>query len=306
MGEHQPWVRSSASTSERRTRASPWSREPPPGARDVKVIPNAEGARTTPSVMASPNGERLVGQVAKRQAVTNPENTVYAIKRLMGRKFKARRSPSSASWSPTAIVEAPNGDAWVNIRGRALSPPEISRDGAHQHEGDRREAPRRAGHRGGDHGPGVLRRRAAPGHEGRRPHRGPRREAHHQRADGRRARVRPRQAEAEIASRSTISAAARSTSRSSRSRAACSASRRPAATPTSAARTSIRAHHRPPRRRVRDGERHRPPQGPHGAPAPEGGRREGAKHELSSSLETEINIPFIAVSPAGRCTSSAT
>jgi molecular chaperone DnaK len=94
---------------------------------DVKVIPNAEGARTTPSVIGFPaTGERLVGQVARRQAVTNPEHTVFAVKRLMGRKFGDDDVAKQIELAPYRIVEAPNGDAWVSIRGRNMSPPEIS------------------------------------------------------------------------------------------------------------------------------------------------------------------------------------
>jgi len=94
---------------------------------DVKVVPNGEGARTTPSVIGFPaTGERLVGQVARRQAVTNPEQTVYEIKRLMGRKFSDIEVKKQRDLVPYRIVEAPNGDAWVNIRGRALSSPEVS------------------------------------------------------------------------------------------------------------------------------------------------------------------------------------
>ncbi len=94
---------------------------------DIKVVPNAEGARTTPSVIGFPaTGERLVGQVARRQAVTNPEQTVYEIKRLMGRKFSDAEVKKQRDHVPYRIVEAPNGDAWVNIRGRALSAPEVS------------------------------------------------------------------------------------------------------------------------------------------------------------------------------------
>ena len=94
---------------------------------DVKVVPNAEGARTTPSVIGFPaTGERLVGQVARRQAVTNPEHTVYEVKRLMGRKFADEEVSQAREMVPYRIVEAPNGDAWVNVRGRAMSPPEVS------------------------------------------------------------------------------------------------------------------------------------------------------------------------------------
>jgi molecular chaperone DnaK len=96
-------------------------------ANDVKVIPNAEGARTTPSVVGFPaSGERLVGQVARRQAVTNPQNTVYAVKRLMGRKFNAAEVKKQIDLAPYRILEVPNGDAWVEVKGRSYSPPEIS------------------------------------------------------------------------------------------------------------------------------------------------------------------------------------
>ncbi|WP_437278973.1 molecular chaperone DnaK [Sorangium sp. So ce375] len=96
-------------------------------ANDVRVIPNAEGARTTPSVVGFPaSGERLVGQVARRQAVTNPQNTIYAVKRLMGRKFTAPEVSKQISLAPYKIVEAPNSDAWVEVKGRSYSPPEIS------------------------------------------------------------------------------------------------------------------------------------------------------------------------------------
>jgi len=93
----------------------------------VRVIPNAEGARTTPSVVGFPaSGERLIGQIARRQAVTNPQNTVYAIKRLMGRKFRAPEVSKQILLAPYKISEAPNGDAWIEVKGRSYSPPEIS------------------------------------------------------------------------------------------------------------------------------------------------------------------------------------
>lgn len=97
------------------------------GSPQVKVVPNSEGARTSPSVVAvAVNGERLVGHVAKRQAITNPENTVYAVKRLMGRKFRDREVQRQIELAPYRIVEASNGDAWVRIRDRDMSPPEVS------------------------------------------------------------------------------------------------------------------------------------------------------------------------------------
>ncbi len=91
------------------------------------VIPNQEGSRTTPSVVAfTEKGERLVGQIAKRQAITNPENTIFSIKRLMGRKFNSPEVEHAKKRLPYKIVEAPNGDAHVEIRGKRYSPPEIS------------------------------------------------------------------------------------------------------------------------------------------------------------------------------------
>src|ERR1700686_324551 len=91
------------------------------------VIPNAEGARTTPSIVAvNKSGERLVGEVAKRQAVTNPENTVYSIKRFMGRKYDDVEVDRDKRLVPYKVVRASNGDAWVEVQGKQYSPPEIS------------------------------------------------------------------------------------------------------------------------------------------------------------------------------------
>ncbi len=91
------------------------------------VIPNSEGSRTTPSMVGFTDGdERLVGQIAKRQAVTNPENTIYAVKRLMGRAFESKESQRARSMVPYRVVPSDNGDAWVEIRGKKFSPPEVS------------------------------------------------------------------------------------------------------------------------------------------------------------------------------------
>ncbi len=91
------------------------------------VIPNQEGNRTTPSIVAvTEKGERLVGQIAKRQSITNPENTIYSIKRLMGRKFNSKQVEHAQKRLPYKIVEAANGDAHVQIRDKKYSPPEIS------------------------------------------------------------------------------------------------------------------------------------------------------------------------------------
>ncbi|HNA21185.1 MAG TPA: molecular chaperone DnaK, partial [Agitococcus sp.] len=92
----------------------------------AKVIENAEGARTTPSIVAYTENEVLVGAGAKRQAVTNPKNTLFAVKRLIGRKFKDDVVQKDISMVPYEIVAADNGDAWVSARGNRMAPPQIS------------------------------------------------------------------------------------------------------------------------------------------------------------------------------------
>ncbi len=92
----------------------------------AKVIENAEGARTTPSIVAYTEGETLVGQAAKRQAVTNPKNTLFAVKRLIGRKFKDDVVQKDINLVPYAIVAADNGDAWVQARDKKIAPPQVS------------------------------------------------------------------------------------------------------------------------------------------------------------------------------------
>jgi molecular chaperone DnaK len=94
---------------------------------EPKVIANAEGGRTTPSVVAfTESGERLVGQIAKRQAITNPENTLFAVKRLIGRKYDDPEVQRDLKILPYKIVKAANGDAHIEVRGRVYAPPEIS------------------------------------------------------------------------------------------------------------------------------------------------------------------------------------
>ncbi len=95
--------------------------------KEPKVLPNAEGGRTTPSMVAfTESGERLVGQVAKRQAITNPENTIFAVKRLIGRKYDSKEVGQDVKILPYKIVKASNGDAHLQCRGRDYSPTEIS------------------------------------------------------------------------------------------------------------------------------------------------------------------------------------
>src|SRR6185369_6027173 len=92
-----------------------------------KVIENSEGARTTPSIVAyQDDGEVLVGASAKRQAVTNAKNTLYAVKRLIGRRFEEKEVQKDIDLMPYRIVKADNGDAWVEVRGKRIAPPEVS------------------------------------------------------------------------------------------------------------------------------------------------------------------------------------
>jgi len=92
----------------------------------AKIIENAEGERTTPSIIAYTEGETLVGQPAKRQSVTNPQNTLFAIKRLIGRRFEDEETQRDLKIMPYNIVKADNGDAWVEAQGEKMAPPQIS------------------------------------------------------------------------------------------------------------------------------------------------------------------------------------
>jgi len=95
----------------------------------ARIIENAEGGRTTPSIVAyMPDGEILVGAPAKRQAVTNPKNTLFAVKRLIGRKFEEKAVQKDIHLMPYGIIKADNGDAWVEAQGKTLAPPQVSAD----------------------------------------------------------------------------------------------------------------------------------------------------------------------------------
>ena len=93
----------------------------------ARVLENAEGDRTTPSIIAyTQDGETLVGQPAKRQAVINPQNTLFAIKRLIGRRFQDEEVQRDEAIMPYKIIGADNGDAWIDVKGQKLAPPQIS------------------------------------------------------------------------------------------------------------------------------------------------------------------------------------
>ena len=189
-----------------------------------RVLENAEGMNTTPSIVAfTDDGEKLVGLPAKRQAVTNPLNTLLrhqaphrtALRRPDGREGQeARPLPDRQRSQRRRLGRSPR-QAVFAAADFSLHPAEDEGDGGSQARRDR--------HPGRHHGSRLLQRRPAPGHQGRRQDRRARGAAHHQRADGGGAGLRPRQEEGiRRPSRSTTSAAARSTSRSSRSATACS------------------------------------------------------------------------------------
>ncbi len=160
----------------------------------ARVIENSEGMRTTPSMVAfTDNGERLVGQAAKRQAVTNPDNTFYGVKRLIGRRYErpdgqegdgARPLQDRAGRQRRCLGREPRQEI------RALPDQRLR---AAEDEGDGRGLSRRDRHRGGHHRSRLLQRQPAPGDQGCRQDRRPRGAAHHQRADGGGARLRSRE-----------------------------------------------------------------------------------------------------------------
>jgi molecular chaperone DnaK len=154
------------------------------------VVENAEGARTTPSIVAvnPKSSERMVGQVAKRQAITNPTNTVFSVKRFMGRKFDDTMVQRTIKSVPYKVGAAKNGDVRIEMGGKDYSPPEISAMILQKLKAD---AEGKLGEKI-THGPGVLQRQSAPGNQGRRQDRRARSAPHHQRADCGGARVRPR------------------------------------------------------------------------------------------------------------------
>ncbi len=205
--------------------------------KDPKVIANEEGGRLTPSVVAwDDKGEVLVGQIARRQAITNPENTVYSIKRFMGRRFE--EVGEEMKRIPYKVVRGSNGEATVEIRGKKMSPPEISAQDPRQAQEGGRGLPGREGHA----------RRSSPSRptsttpSARRPRTRAASPASRSSASST-SRPRPRSPTASTRARTTsspssTSAAAPSTSRSSRSARRSSRSSRPTATPTSAATTS--------------------------------------------------------------------
>ena len=241
------------------------------------VIASAEGGRTVPSVVGfSKTGERLVGQLAKRQSVTNPANTVYSIKRFMGRRWDDVEVKRSKGLVPYTVEKDPTTDGIrvkVARRQDVLAARDLG-DDPPEAEGGRRGVPQREGHRGGHHRPGVLRRHPAPGDQGRRPDRRPGRQADHQRADGVGPRLWPGQE-------------ARREDRRLRPRRRHLRHLDPRARRRGLRGQGDQRRHPPGRRRLRpardrlaprrvqEGPGDRPLEGPPGPPAPQGGGREG-------------------------------
>ena len=195
-----------------------------PAASDVRVIENAEGARTTPSAW-SPSPTAASGssaRAAKRQAVTNPQQ--HPLRRQAPDRPPLRRPDGREGQGHGALQHRPRRQRRRLGRGRGekYQPEPDQRLHPRQDEGDRRGLSRREGHPGRHHRPRLLQRRPAPGDQGRRPHRRARGAAHHQRADRGRPRLRHGQEDTAARSRSTTSAAAPSTSPCSRSATACS------------------------------------------------------------------------------------
>ena len=186
--------------------------------KNARVIENEEGMRTTPSMVAyAEDGEILVGMPAKRQAVTNPENTMFAVKRLIGRRFDDDVVRKDVDMVPYKIVRADNGDAWVQARGDKKAPAQIS---AEVLKKMKQTAERYLGmpvEKAVITVPAYFNDSQRQATKDAGTHRRPRRAAHRQRADRGGARLRPRQEEERARSPSTTSAAVPSTSRSSRS-----------------------------------------------------------------------------------------
>ena len=130
------------------------------------VIPSAEGERLIPSVVAvNKNHERLTGRVARNQAVMNAENTIYSIKRYMGRKFNDAEVQKALGRAPYKVAEAPNGDVRVILDGKEYSPPEISAMVLAKIKARRRSIPGRNGHPGSHYSTGLFQRRPAQCHQ---------------------------------------------------------------------------------------------------------------------------------------------
>ena len=262
------------------------------------VIPNAEGGRTTPSVVAfTKDGQRLVGAPARRQQVTNPQNTIFSIKRFMGRKFD--EVSEEMTIVPYEVVQGPNGDVRVKAAGKEYAPPEISAMILQKLKHGRRGVPRRAGRRRGrSPSPRTSTTRSA------RRRRTPARSPASTSSASSTSRPRPRSRTGSTRkaptrrSSSSTSAAARSTCRCSSSATASSRSSRPPATTISAATTSTR------RSSTGWSRSSRRTRASTSRPTAMALQRlyeaaEKAKIELSSTMTTQINLPFITATQEG-------
>ena len=264
------------------------------------VITNPEGGRLTPSVVGfTKTGERPVGQVAKRQAVTNPENTIFSIKRFMGRRYT--EVTEEMTMVPYKVSQGPDGEVRVHAQGARLHAARDLRDGPAEAEACRRGAPGPAGHRGRHHGAGLLQRRPAPGHEGRRPDCRPRGEADRQRADGGRAGLRPRQEEGRNDRRLRLRRrhVRHLDPRGGRRRGRGEIDQRRHAP---GRRQSRPAHHRLDHVGVQEERRDRSRQGPDGAPAAQGSGGEGQDGVVHGRPRPTSTCPSSPPTRRGRST----
>ena len=263
----------------------------------AEVIPNAEGARTTPSVVAfTEDGQRLVGQVAKRQAILNPEAT-HLLRQALHRAQVGRGRRGGEDRLLQGRQGPERRGALRDPRQAVRARGDLRADPAQAGRG-RRQVPRRAGHRGRDHGARLLQRRPAPGDEGRGQDRRPRGAADHQRADGGRARLRARQEGpgdgARLRPRRRHVRRLDPRRRRRRRRGALDERRRPPRR-----RRLRQAHRRLARRRVQARPGHRPALRPAGAAAPVRGRRAREGRAVSTTTQTQINLPFITADASG-------
>ena len=241
-----------------------------------QVIANRGGYRVTPSVVAiSEKGRRLVGHIAKRQAVTNAENTAYAVKRLIGRTWNSPPVQAVRELGPFKLVEGPHQDVRVQLRDQVFSIPEISAFVLQEMKVVAEQQLGAAVQQGGHHRARLLQRQPAPGHQGRRPHRRAGGHAHHQRADRGGAGLRLRQEGRGARSRCSTWAAAPSTSRSWRSRNGVFEVLSTAGRHLPGRRGLRPPDHRLAGDRVRQGAQGEPAQGSDGHAAAEGRRRAG-------------------------------
>ncbi len=250
------------------------------------VIPNRGGYKTTPSMVAiTEAGKRLVGHIAKRQAITNAENTVYAAKRLIGRKWNSPQVKNAVATSSYRIVQGPHNDVRIVLRDKEYSVSEVSAMVLQEMKLIAEDYLGETDQQGGHHGPRVLQRQPAAGHQGRRRDCRPRRHPHHQRAHRSGAVVRLRQERREDHRRLRFRRrhVRHLDPRDRLERRLQGHRHRGRHVPRR--RRRRRSDHRLARARLQGGARDRPPPGPDGSAAPQGRCREGQVRALERARD---------------------